>query len=201
MFKARYQFRDITVLSMVLAILLVGLPGCDRGNEVPKAKRKAGPAVVMAVESQAFTSGQSIPRKYTGDGKDLSPPLSWSRVPQGTEEFALIVDDPDAPGTKPWVHWVIYKIPSQVRRLVEGLPTSPKLADPAGALQGRNSWRKIGYRGPAPPRGHGVHHYRFTIYALRVPLELKEGLYAADLLKAISSHVLAKGELIGLYHR
>ena len=157
----------------------------------------------ISMTSPAFESGQRIPREHTGDGEDLSPPLDWSGLPSGTRQLALICDDPDAPTAEPWVHWVIYHLQGELTGLPAGVPPiSPK--DLAGALQGRNSWssgRTIGYRGPAPPPGHGVHHYHFRLYAIDADLSLKPGLDKASLLKAIGGHVLAQGELVGTYER
>ena len=155
----------------------------------------------ITVQSQAFSSGQTIDRQYTGDGKDISPPLSWSNLPAGTKELALIVDDPDAPTPQPWVHWVIYKIPANLTALPEGIATDPKPPQVPGALQGRNSWSAVGYGGPAPPRGHGVHHYHFKLYALDAPLTVKPALDKQALLQAMAGHILAEGELIGTYQR
>jgi len=157
----------------------------------------------IAIQSGSFAGGAKIPVKHSEDGKDLSPPLSWSGVPQGTKELALIVDDPDAPIAEPWVHWVIYKIPGSATGLKEGIPRQEKLEDPKGALQGKNTWPSgnLGYRGPAPPRGHGVHHYHLTLYALDAELDLKPGLDKKGLLKAMAGHILAEGELVGTYQR
>src|SRR3954447_9702094 len=102
----------------------------------------------MKLRSDAFADGEAIPRRYTEDGEDLPPPLAWSGVPDETREPALLVDDPDAPRAEPWVHWVIYKIPANVRVLSEGLPKTPTLDAPPGAMQGKNSWGSDGYRGP-----------------------------------------------------
>lgn len=156
----------------------------------------------MALTSSAFAEGQAIPKKYTADGADVSPPLAWSDVPDGTREFALICDDPDAPTPKPWVHWVIYKLPGELRSLAEAIPPQPRLDEPAAALQGANSWssgQKIGYRGPAPPKG--THRYFFRIYALDAPLAVEAGLTKDELLKAMTGHVLAEGVLMGTYAR
>ncbi|MCK4341420.1 MAG: YbhB/YbcL family Raf kinase inhibitor-like protein [Phycisphaerae bacterium] len=155
----------------------------------------------MTISSTAFEPGQPIPRKHTGQGEDLSPALSWSGVPSGTVELALIMDDPDAPRPEPWVHWVIYKIPAGAEGLKEGVDTSEKLSDPAGTLQGKNSWPTIGYRGPMPPPGHGTHHYHFKLYALDSALLVAAGLTKDELLAAMQGHVLAEGELVGTYER
>ncbi len=120
----------------------------------------------LTLSSTAFAGGKPIPRRHSGDGEDLSPPLSWSGVPSSARELALIVDDPDAPTKEPWVHWVIYKIPVGTEGFAEGVPPIGHPGYPPTALQGKNSWGSFGYRGPAPPKGHGVHRYFFKLYAL-----------------------------------
>jgi Raf kinase inhibitor-like YbhB/YbcL family protein len=151
----------------------------------------------------AFKPGRRIPKQHTGEGADISPALDWSGVPDGAAELALICDDPDAPSAEPWVHWVIYQLPADLSGLPEALPRSPRLDDPPGALQGRNSWpsNNVGYRGPMPPPGHGTHHYHFRLYALDAPLKLEPGATKGDLLRAMEGRVTAKGELIGTYSR
>lgn len=160
-----------------------------------------GDEMSMELSSTAFVHNGAIPRRHTADGEDLSPPLQWSNLPSGTRELALIVDDPDAPTSEPWVHWVIFKIAPEVLSLGEGRALSKILTDPNGALQGRNSWNTVGYRGPAPPRGHGVHHYHFALYALSKPLELEAGATKKELLAAMKDLILAKDELVGTYRR
>jgi Raf kinase inhibitor-like YbhB/YbcL family protein len=155
----------------------------------------------MTIRSDAFDDGRAIPRHYGEDGEDQSPPLTWSGLPEGTRELALIVEDPDAPRPEPWVHWVLYKIPADIRILAEGVPPSPILNIPTGAMQGKNSWGTEGYRGPAPPPGHGVHHYHFRLFALDVPLHAAQGLDKKGLLEAMQAHVLAQAELVGTYQR
>lgn len=160
--------------------------------------------MTMQLFSTAFVAGAPIPVEFTGEGRDLSPPLSWDHVPAGTEEFSLICDDPDAPTYEPWVHWVLYKIPAEIRTLPEGVPVSEQLASPCGMRQGRNSWRSgqvIGYRGPLPPPGHGVHHYHFRLYALKIKLPDEPGLQKSRLLQLIKGHILDTAELIGTYER
>ncbi len=155
----------------------------------------------ITLRSVAFAEGETIPRRFTGDGEDLSPPLSWEGLPPATRELAMIVDDPDAPTSEPWVHWVIYKLPATQEGLIEGVPPMPRPKSPPGSIQGRNSWDAIGYQGPAPPKGHGVHRYFFRLYALDRGLELPEGLDKAGLLKAMRGHILAQAELMGTYQR
>jgi hypothetical protein len=153
----------------------------------------------LSVTSPAFQPNGTIPRKHTGQGEDVSPAITWSGAPSGTAEFALLMDDPDAPaGT--WVHWVIYKIPGTATGLKEGIEKVTTLTDPAGALQGKNSWGRIGYGGPLPPPG-SAHHYHFKVHALDKPLSVSAGLDKAGLLDAMRGHVLAEGELVGTYQR
>jgi Raf kinase inhibitor-like YbhB/YbcL family protein len=158
----------------------------------------------LTLTTTAFPANGTIPKKFTGDGADVSPHLAWSGVPTGTQELALICDDPDAPTPQPWVHWVIYKLPADATSLPEGIPAAQQISQPVAALQGRNSWssgRTIGYRGPAPPPGHGTHHYHFQLYALDAPLSVKPGIDKPALLAAMQGHILAQAELIGTYSR
>ncbi|MBI4341260.1 MAG: YbhB/YbcL family Raf kinase inhibitor-like protein [Candidatus Omnitrophica bacterium] len=151
---------------------------------------------MFALTSPAFTDSQSIPAVYTCDGRDLSPPLSWSEPPPGTKSFALISDDPDAPaGT--WVHWVLYNLPPSTRSLKEGLPTAAQLPD--GARQGMTDFGRAGYGGPCPPSG--THRYYFTLYALDTALTLKADAAKRDLEAAMSGHTLARAQLMGTYRR
>lgn len=158
----------------------------------------------LQIASGAFGPGAPIPRKHTGDGQDLSPAVTWSEPPAGVAQWALICDDPDAPTAEPWVHWVIYHIPSELTGLPEGVEPVTRPKNVPGAMQGINSWSSggtIGYRGPAPPPGHGTHHYRFTLYALDAPLQARPSLSAKDLQATMSGHVLATAQLVGTYER
>lgn len=155
----------------------------------------------MKIMSAAFDDQERIPKQYTGEGKDASPPLRWTAIPENTQELALIMDDPDAPRNEPWVHWVLYKLPPTLSGLPEAIPTNAQLNHPHGALQGTNSWGNTGYGGPMPPPGHRVHHYHFKLYALSKPLDAQAGLSKKELLSAMKDHVLAKTELIGTYER
>ena len=156
--------------------------------------------MTMTITSEAFAAGEAIPRKYTGEGENVSPPLRWSGAPAETKEFVLICDDPDAPG-RTWVHWVIYKIPAGFDSLEQGVEASPRPSRPAGALQGTNDSGKVGYGGPMPPAGHGPHRYYFKLYALDAERNLQPGLDKSAVLEAIEGHVLARGELMGTYER
>jgi Raf kinase inhibitor-like YbhB/YbcL family protein len=155
----------------------------------------------LTLQTTAFQNGQAIPVRFTGDGADVSPELTWTDPPAGTRELALIVDDPDAPTAEPWVHWVLYKIPPDVRTLPEGGSARQPLSHPSGILEGKNSWGTTGYRGPAPPKGHGTHHYHFRVYALDTPPQAAAGLDKNALLKLMKGHILAEAELVGTYQR
>jgi Raf kinase inhibitor-like YbhB/YbcL family protein len=150
----------------------------------------------MELKSPAFGEGSMIPKKYTCDGQDISPPLKWTSVIDGTKTLALICDDPDAPGGT-WVHWVIFNLPSDTRGLTESTPHLKEL--PTGAKQGTNDFGKIGYGGPCPPGG--THRYYFKIYSLDTDLNLEPGATKAQLLQAMEGHILGEGQLMGKYKR
>jgi Raf kinase inhibitor-like YbhB/YbcL family protein len=155
----------------------------------------------LEIASSSFGHGQRIPTEHTLDGLNASPDLSWSPGPERTRSYALICEDPDAPTLKPYVHWVLFDIPAGVHELSEGIPKDGKPRELYGGLQGTNDFGHFGYDGPAPPPGHGTHHYRFQLYALDRILDLHAGCRKADVLRAMKGHVLAQGELIGTYHR
>jgi Raf kinase inhibitor-like YbhB/YbcL family protein len=153
--------------------------------------------MTLQIRSNAFSEGGMIPRKYTCDGEDVSPPMAWSGVPEGTKSLVLIADDPDAPmGT--WVHWVLYDIPPTLDGLPEGVAKTP-LVQGVGT-QGTNDFRQIGYGGPCPPRGP-AHRYFFKLYALDTSLNLKSGLRKAEIEKAMKGHILAQAQYMGTYRR
>ena len=151
----------------------------------------------MELKSTVFQEGERIPARYSCQGQDISPPLVWGEVPEQTRSFALIMDDPDAPGGV-FTHWVLFNIPPDSHELPEAVPTQSQL--PNGALQGKNDFGKIGYGGPCPPPGR-PHRYCFTIYALDQPLDLKAGAAKKQVLDAIQGHILAQGQLTGTYQR
>ncbi len=155
----------------------------------------------FTLESLSFRTGEPIPPNNTGDGINRSPALHWAGVPGHTEELLLICEDPDAPQRQPFVHWVLYKIPPSVNKLPEGVPLSPRLELPPGALQGRNSFGTIGYSGPLPPRGDKPHRYFFKLFALDAMIELPEGASKEDVLDAARGHIVAEAELLGKYSR
>ncbi len=154
----------------------------------------------LVLTSSAFTHQGSIPQQYTCQGRDVSPPLSWSGAPDGTKGFVLIVDDPDAPDPaapkRTWVHWVLYDIPSTVSGLPEAV-MSAKL--PPGTREGTNDWNRTGYGGPCPPVGR--HRYFHKLYALDVELPDLGAAPKGEVEKAMEGHVLAKTELIGTYQK
>jgi Raf kinase inhibitor-like YbhB/YbcL family protein len=152
--------------------------------------------MTMTITSSAFIEGGMIPREYTCDGSDISPPLAWAGVPEGAKSLALICDDPDAPvGT--WVHWVLYNIPPSENELPRNMPPERTLKN--GARHGVNDFRKYGYGGPCPPGG--THRYYFKIYALDTEPARQPGLTKAELIKAMKGHILAEGQLMGTYRR
>jgi Raf kinase inhibitor-like YbhB/YbcL family protein len=122
-------------------------------------------------------------------------------MPPTAQALALIVDDPDAPTKEPWVHWVMYHLPSTLHELPEGIAPVVHAQVAPGVVQGQNSWNSVGYRGPAPPKGHGTHRYYFKLYALDTALHLPEGLDKAGLLKKMEGHILAQAALMGTYER
>lgn len=161
----------------------------------------------MQLTSDAFQADGVIPRRHTGEGEDVSPPLRWSNVPEGTKRFVLICEDPDAPkrpgAEHPFVHWVVFNISNAISYLPEGLPRTAHLQVPVIADQGLNSWEKLGYGGPVPPRGHGPHRYVFRLYALDTEVALPSPLIANKraVLDAIQGHILGEATLIGRYER
>lgn len=208
-----------------LALLTVGLfllSGCNGAPEEPTLVPTLTPAAVVEstsapeptiepasptmlpkeeemnfeLTSTGFQHESSIPIKFSCDGEDISPPLTWNDPPEGVLSFGLIHDDPDLPaGT--WVHWVLFNIPSNTRELAEGIPAQDVLAD--GSLHGVNSWGRLDYGGPCPPGG--THRYFFKLYALDLMLDLASGASKADLLEAMDGHILAEAELMGTFSR
>jgi Raf kinase inhibitor-like YbhB/YbcL family protein len=150
----------------------------------------------IQLKSSVFKEGGIIPKRYTCDGQNISPPLEWEAVPGGTESLALIVDDPDAT-TGTWVLWVLFNLPPEIKELPEPIP--PEKVLPNGAKQGMNDFHRIGYGGPCPPKG--THSYYFKLYALDATLDLAPGITKAQLLEVIDNHVLAVGTLIGKYRK
>ena len=153
--------------------------------------------MALSISSPVFQEGEGIPAKYSCEGQDISPPLVWGEPPADTNSFALIVDDPDAPG-RVFTHWVLFNLPADSRELPEAVPTQPQLS--SGALQGKNDFGKTGYGGPCPPPGR-PHRYQFTLYALDQLLDLKSGASKQQVLEAMQGHILGQGQLTGTYQR
>ncbi len=152
----------------------------------------------FSLSSDAFAADQEIPPRFTCDGDDTSPALSWGDPPQGTQSFALIMDDPDAP-VGVFTHWVIYNMGSGARGLPEGVEKTERPANGAAGFQGRNDFGRTGYGGPCPPSGR--HHYRFQLYALDGLIDLSPGASKQQLLDALTGHILATTTLTGTYQR
>jgi Raf kinase inhibitor-like YbhB/YbcL family protein len=189
-------------LGLVVALLwvaganLVSVPAVAAGPLSPAGAQGAS-KMAFAVSSASFPNGGDIPRKFTCDGADVSPEISWIEPPPGTQSFALIADDPDAPsGT--WTHWVLFDLPATTTSLPEGVSKIDEL--PAGERQGRNDFRKIGYNGPCPPPGK-PHRYFFKLYALSSKLNLKPGASKQEVEKAMEGLTLGKTDWMGRYQR
>ncbi len=154
----------------------------------------------LRLSSPAFEHLGKIPKRYTCEGEDISPPLSWTDPPSGTASFALIVEDPDAPDPEApkmtWVHWVLYNLPASAHGLEEGVPRERL---PAGVLEGQNDWKRTGYGGPCPPIG--THRYFHRLYALDGALPDLARPTRTALLAAIEGHILGGAELIGTYRK
>ncbi len=161
----------------------------------------------FVLKSKAFKNNQKIPAKYSCEGQNVSPQLFWSGIPERTKSFAIICDDPDAPTKEPFVHWVIFNINGDVKDLPENILSkkfftkkNPNISLRL-AKQGANSFGKIGFMGPCPPKGHGVHRYFLKIYALDKVLRLKAGSTKKQLIKAMKGHILAEAKLVGKFRR
>ncbi len=175
-----------------LIIILILSLGCSSTE-----KQEVNVMDAISISSAAFQNSGNIPARYSCDGENVSPELSWSQPPAGTVSFALISDDPDAPGGT-FVHWTIFNIPADKRELEEGVPRSEVISD--GSIQGMTDFRRVGYGGPCPPPGR-PHRYFFKLYALDSKLNLSASATKEDVEDAMEGHILAKGELMGLYGR
>jgi len=187
------------MLKQFVALSLLAMPaliGCTRETVPVPANTPVQRQDRMKVVSSAFQDARPIPRPYTCDGINISPPLEWSGVPKQAKTIAIIADDPDAPGGT-WVHWVLYNLPAENIGLVENVPATENLR--AGGFQGKNDFGKLGYGGPCPPSG--MHGYLFKVYALDADLPLKAGATKAELETAMQSHIIAQAELMGTYKR
>lgn len=202
------------MVRMVLPLVLLALClGCTRQEPesvivdnppepppvAPEAQADRGEVTQMQITSSAFAHGATIPRRYTGDGEDVSPPLSFAGVPDEAAELVLICHDPDAPRAGGWTHWVVYGMAPDLTGLPEAIPAEPRVSDPA-LVQGENSWGRIGYGGPAPPPGK-PHRYQFRLYAVRNALNLEPGATKDQVEAAMKDQIVAEAMLEGLYGR
>jgi Raf kinase inhibitor-like YbhB/YbcL family protein len=176
---------------LALPALGLALAGCGGGERVSGPPPAAPDSITLT--SPAFKNGGTIPKRFSCDGEQLSPPLRWRGVPNAARELALLVEDPDASGGT-FVHWVLFKLPPSL----DGL--APDTV-PNGARQGTNSAGKSSWAGPCPPAGDAPHHYEFTLYALRRPLGQPDGADADAVRSAVAATALARGQLVGRFGR
>ncbi len=184
----------MVLIGLVVVLYLPHRPRASTLSPHPRGLRK------LAVRSLAFRPGARWPRRFTADGKDISPPVQWSHVPPHVKSFAVIVEDTDAPGPKAFIHWVIWDIPATLRGLPMGVKTVPHPSVPRGSRQGKNSFGNIGYGGPAPPPGK-PHHYHILVYALNDMPPVPAGATAQKLILAMEGHLVAWGHTVGVYGR
>jgi Raf kinase inhibitor-like YbhB/YbcL family protein len=190
--QTMYQKQNKITGLLVSAAFAIGLLGMIIVNPLSAEEKMS-----FTIKSTAFTDGGEIPSKYTCEGKDVSPPLTWEGVPANTRSLVLIVDDPDAPDPKApkmtWVHWVLYNIPSDASGLVEAVTL------PVGTEEGLNDWKRTGYGGPCPPIGR--HRYFHKLYALDIVLKGLSMPDKSQVEKAMKGHIIAKTELVGTYEK
>lgn len=180
------------ILAALGVLSLLGPAGCGTSGDGSKAMpRETG--ISLGLRSPAFAEGGRIPARFTCDGEDISPPLTWNRVPVEARSLALVMQDPDAPGGA-FTHWTVWDLARRSRGLNAG-----RL--PGDAVEGRNGFGRTGYGGPCPPTGDPAHHYVFRLYALNADLELTAGASPDAVLNAISQHAIASGTATGTYRR
>lgn len=178
---------------VLLVLLVVSMTSCGRGESTPTSPEGEAPGATIQVTSPAFQAGETIPTRFTCEGENISPELSWSSAPAETESYVLIVDDPDAP-SRTFTHWVLFDIPATVQTLAEGVSDV--------GTDGQASFGETGYGGPCPPPGHGPHRYFFKLYALDTTLSgVEAGASRSDVESAMQGHVLAEGQIMGRYER
>lgn len=182
-----------SLVTITVSVLCASaLAGCGAGDGATRSVPAAASST-LALSSSAFLNGASIPSRYTCDGEDVAPPLTWTRAPARTRSLALLVEDQNAPGGA-FVHWSVYDLP----RGASGIGTARL---PGAAAEGQNSFGRIGYGGPCPPKGDPAHHYVFSIHALDDNPGLPPGASSAAVREAIAAHAIAGGTLTGLYRR
>ena len=200
--RASCQGRSSWRLVLGICIMLLSptllIPVLSCGHPSSGSAQAKEPAhSSFRIESTAFKEGAFIPVRFTCQGENVSPPLTWTDPPRGTRSFALIVEDPDAPaGT--WTHWVVYSLPAQGRAMNENTPKQGEL--PTGGMQGTSSFGSVGYGGPCPPPGK-AHRYFFRLYALDTVLNLQAGAHKSEVLAALKGHVLGEAQLMGRFKR
>ncbi|MDM9385129.1 YbhB/YbcL family Raf kinase inhibitor-like protein [Chlorogloeopsis sp. ULAP01] len=200
MMKRRVFFQQSVSIFVLVNLSAVSWAATDSGDTLVmptgRSDRSKREVQNMKLASSVLEENDFIPAKYTCDGADISPALSWDEPPPETESFALIVDDPDAP-KRTFVHWVVYDIPAKARQLSEQIATVKTL--PNGGVQGKNDFGNLGYGGPCPPSG--THRYFFKLYALDKKLGLQPGATKNQIEAAMDGHILATAELVGRYQR
>jgi Raf kinase inhibitor-like YbhB/YbcL family protein len=185
------MFRKYFFVLLAAALILLGFSG-----NTPFYCKAKPTADSLKVKSSSFADKSYIPLQYSCDGENISPSIEWSKGPEKTKSYVLICDDPDAP-SKVWVHWVLFNIPSFVTKLEQNIPMGENTA--GSAVQGKNDSGDMGYSGPCPPAG--IHHYHFRVYALDCTLNLDPGSSRSNVDAAMKDHILAQGEIVGLYKR
>jgi len=185
--------RKVLISGLVIVLIVIAATFLlTKGEKKQENKSVNTPlSTTMNITSTAFKQNDPIPSKYTCDGQDFTPPLSFLEVPDGAQSLALSVVDPDSPSGH-FTHWVAWNIPANTKEIIEG-------SLPAGIIQGKNDFGKEGYGGPCP--GSGRHHYVFNLYALDEKINLEEGLSRDQLESAVADHILARAQLVGLYQR
>lgn len=187
-----------TVLMSALAA--VAAPAvADAAGAPALARPETATTGVLEVTSRAFEPNASIPTMYSRQGKSISPPIAWAGAPKPTKSFVVIAEDSDAPGNAPFTHWVVFDIPGTVTGLPRAVKVAPEPKNGSGARQGRNAFGTVGYSGPIPPAADPPHHYHFEVFALDRLLKLRPGVDREAVVRALSGHVLAKGELVGSF--
>jgi Raf kinase inhibitor-like YbhB/YbcL family protein len=186
-----YDARMRACAAIVAVSIGVAAAGCG-GNDTVSSSAPRVPAK-LTLASPAFKDGTTLPKEFTCDGEGVSPPLVWFQIPKGTQELALIVEDPDAPGGT-FVHWTLWGITPKATGLQQNAPTS-------GLQQGKNGFGKTGWGAPCPPKGDKPHRYQFTLYALSQPLDLGEGASGDDVHAALATAATAEGTIVGRYAR
>ena len=185
-------------VSLFCGFLFLLAPAASSGSSAHGPEQASGPSTSgFRMESAAFKEGSGIPVRFTCEGEDVSPALTWAGAPAGTRSFALIVEDPDAPGGV-WTHWVVYNLPATTKAMDENQPKQAQL--PNGGLQGLSSFGHVGYGGPCPPPGP-AHRYFFRLYALDAALPLESGAGKQQVIDAMKGHILGQAQLMGRFKR